>query len=197
MAAALALTSGLASAQGVTVLAGTVTIDGQAAPAGTEVTVSLQDGTAVGTGITGSSGLPANQYRIDIQTTAALEGQTVNLNVAGTTQAAQATAVLSANLARTVDIVATTGLAAETVLAPLENTGNLDVVSAFNYDTTLFEAYVPGLPGNPLRIIRPSTVLIITVTQDTTVVVSGVLFNIRAFVPTPVPVGSSITVVVL
>ena len=196
VAAALALTSGVVSAQGVTVLTGAVIVDGQPAPVDTQVSVSFQDGTVVGTGITGSGGLALNQYRIDVQMTGALEGRTVNIDVAGTFQDIQATTVLSANRVRTVDIFAATGLASETVLAPLENAGALELASAFDYGTGLFEAYVPGLPSNSLRFIRPNTVLFITMTQDTTVVVSGVPFFIRAFLPTPVPVGATVTIAV-
>ena len=196
-AAALALAVAVVSAQGVTVFTGTVTIDGQPAPAGTQVSVTLQDGTVVGSGFTGSSGLDADQYRIDIQATASLAGQTVNVIVAGASQAAQATEVFSAGRVFSVNVVATASLPAETVLAPLEDTGNLELVSSFNYDTGGYQAYVPNLPGNQLSAILPNTALFITVTQDTVIVVSGVTFTIRAFVPTPVPVGPVVTFDVL
>ena len=87
-------------------------------------------------------------------------------------------------------------VAAGTALANLEAVGTLELVSSFNYTTALFEAYVPGLAGNVLAAIAPNTVIFITVTADTTVVVSGVAFDIRANTPTPVPVGVSVIIAV-
>ena len=87
-------------------------------------------------------------------------------------------------------------VAAGTALANLEAVGTLELVSSFNYTTALFEAYVPGLAGNVLATIAPNTVIFITVTADTTVVVSGVAFDIRANTPTPVPVGASVTITI-
>ena len=87
-------------------------------------------------------------------------------------------------------------MAAATALAPLEATGSLELVSAFNYSTALFEAYVPGLAGNILATIQPNSVIFVTVTADTTVVVSGVTFVVRANTPTPIPVGGSVNITV-
>jgi len=86
---------------------------------------------------------------------------------------------------------------AATALAPLEAVaGRLELVSSFNYTTSLYEAYVPGLAGNILATIQPNTVLFVTVTVDTTIVVSGVSFAVKANTPTPVPVGGSVTITV-
>ena len=102
---AMALFAAVASAQGVTVFTGTVTLNGAAAPAGTAVNVTLQDGTVIGIGTTtGANGLAADQYRIDIQATAALENQTVNINAVGSSQTVQATAVFNANRVLTVNL---------------------------------------------------------------------------------------------
>ncbi len=63
--------------QGVTVITGTVTIDGEPAPEGTTVQATLVDGTIIGTVKTGASGLNADQYRIDVQASSSLQEQTI------------------------------------------------------------------------------------------------------------------------
>ena len=78
--------------------------------------------------------------------------------------------------------------------AELEATGNLEIASSFNYGTGKYEAYVPGLPGNSLTGVQPSSVIIITLTESTTVVVSGISYPVRAFVPTPLPVGADVNI---
>ena len=60
-------------------------------------------------------------------------------------------------------------------LAALEATGNLEVVTGYDYASGLWQSYVPGLPGNSLATIQPNSVLFITVMEDTTVIVSGVV----------------------
>ena len=88
------------------------------------------------------------------------------------------------------------GRPAAQVLATLEATGNLEVVTGYDYASGLWQSYVPGLPGNSLVTIQPNSVLFITVMQDTTVVVSGVAYNLSANTPTPVPVGTAVTIAV-
>ena len=83
-----------------------------------------------------------------------------------------------------------------TALAPLINTGHLVLVSSFNYDTALFESFVPGLGGS-LTLIRPHSVLTIRLSVAHTVIVSGNPFPIRADTPTPVPVETAVTITVL
>ncbi|MBM4406203.1 MAG: hypothetical protein FJ039_08500 [Chloroflexi bacterium] len=78
MAIGLIAFPSVASAQGVTVVTGNVTIDGNPAPAGTTVRV-LNGTTAVGTSTTGASGASANQYRIDITASDALNGKTLSV----------------------------------------------------------------------------------------------------------------------
>lgn len=87
-------------------------------------------------------------------------------------------------------------VAADVALAALVNTGSLDLVSAFNYATARWEAFVPGLPGNLLSAIAPNSVLMVTVTRDMTLVASGGSFQIRANLPTPVPVGPTVSLAV-
>jgi len=87
-------------------------------------------------------------------------------------------------------------VAAGTALATLEAAGNLELVSSFNYTSALYEAYVPDLAGNVLTEITPNSVIFITVTTDTTVVVSGVAFSVLANTSTPIPVGSSVTITI-
>jgi hypothetical protein len=87
-------------------------------------------------------------------------------------------------------------IAADTALAPLTATGNLELVVGFNYTTALFEAFVPGLAGNVLATIQPNSVIFVTVSQSMTIVVSGISFSIQANTPTPIPVGASVTITV-
>ena len=93
----LALLPSLASAQGVTVFTGFVTIDGSPAPPATVVEISRSDGTVLRIGISGTAGLANNQYRIDIQSTTDLEGQTVSYSVVGKIVSPPVTAVFRAN----------------------------------------------------------------------------------------------------
>ncbi len=97
------------AAQGVTVLTGTVTIDGAPAPQFTVVRAALADGTIVGTSATGLSGLSAGQYRIDVQASPEIDGQQVTFSVQGATVSPAATAILRRNRVIRVDIAALTG----------------------------------------------------------------------------------------
>ena len=100
---AIGLLGSIAFAQGVTVFTGSVTINGQAAPAGTTVIVSLQqDGRQLGSAVTGGSGFAANQYRIDIQAESFIEGKAVVISVPG--RSGSATATFSANRVFTRDV---------------------------------------------------------------------------------------------
>ena len=96
----------------------------------------------------------------------------------------------------TTSSAAATGRPAGQTLAALEATGNLEVVTGYDYASGLWQSYVPGLPGNSLATIQPNSVLFITVMEDTTVIVSGVAYNISADTPTPIPVGAAVTIVV-
>ncbi len=96
----------------------------------------------------------------------------------------------------TTSAAAATGRPAGQTLAALEATGNLEVVTGYDYASGLWQSYVPGLPGNSLVTIQPNSVLFITVMEDTTVIVSGVAYNISADTPTPIPVGAAVTIVV-
>ena len=96
----------------------------------------------------------------------------------------------------TTSSAAATGRLAAQALITLEATGNLEVVTGYDYASGLWQSYVPGLPGNSLVTIQPNSVLFITVMEDTTVVVSGVAYNIVADTPTPIPVGAAVTIAV-
>ena len=97
-------------------------------------------------------------------------------------------------------IIVSAGPVAPGTVTPLaafterEATNNLEIASSFNYGTGKYEAYVPGLPGNSLTGVQPSSVIIITLTESTTVVVSGISYPVRALVPTPLPVGADVTI---
>ena len=84
----------------------------------------------------------------------------------------------------------------EIALADLIATGHLVLVSQFNPDTQLFEAFVPGLPGNTLLEIRPNSELFITMSVTHTVVSSGLFYLILANVPTKVQVGDPVFITV-
>ena len=96
----------------------------------------------------------------------------------------------------TTSAAAATGRPAGQALAALEATGNLEVVTGFDYASGVWQSYVPGLPGNTLVTIQPNSVLFITVMEDTTVIVSGVARNLIADTPIPVSVGAAVTIVV-
>jgi len=117
MAGLLAMTlfAAVASAQGVTVVTGRVTVGGSPSEAGQAVTVSLEDGTAIGTGTTGAGGLASDQYRIDIQATSTLEGKTASITAGAVTLTTPATFVFSANRVFTVNL---TGSVAAPVPTP-------------------------------------------------------------------------------
>ena len=192
----------VASAQGVTVITGAVTIDGVPAPAGTLVRISLADGTGTEIAIatTGTTGLMAHQYRADVVSSSAWEGQTVIVQAlvdgALSPSTGPPAATFAANRVLLLDIAASTrppGVAVEVLLAPLIGIGTLEIATSFNYNLSRYEAYVPGLAGNSLTTIVPNSVLFLTTTRDAVVVVSGVTFQIRAPVPTPIPVGSDVT----
>ncbi len=76
----------------------------------------------------------------------------------------------------------------------LTASGNLEIITSFNYTTNSYQAFVPGLAGNPLAQIQPNSVIILTLTADSTIVVSGVPFTVTAGVPTPVPVGNTVSI---
>ena len=85
-------------------------------------------------------------------------------------------------------------LATETAVAVLTAASSLELVTSFNYTTNIYEAFVPGLAGNPLTQIQPNSVIILTLTSDTSVVVSGNTFSVTANVPTPIPVGNTVSI---
>ena len=85
MIVALSCAPVLVSAQGgASVFTGRVTIDGAPAPANTRVQLSLQaTGALVGESLTGSSGLAADQYRIDVQSTGVQPNATLEFSLEG------------------------------------------------------------------------------------------------------------------
>jgi len=81
-------------------------------------------------------------------------------------------------------------------LAGLVNTQNLNIVTSFSYSTSLYQAYVPNLAGNTLVNLSPNTVIFITMTKDTTVVVSGIPYPVKANIPTPIGIGAAVSITV-
>jgi len=194
---AIALFTAVASAAvtGVMVISGGVTLDGAKAPAGTTVTAALADGTVLGAGKVGDGG--ADVYRINVQVDSTWEGLSANLNVGGATQATQATVVIKANSYVAQDITVVTPVTATAALAALVNTQNVNIVTAFDYASGKYLSYVPALAGNSLTTIAPNSVIVVTMTQDTTIIVSGITFPVvKANVPTPLPVGAAVTITV-
>lgn len=191
----------LASAQGVTVITGQITLDGNAAGGGNLVQVTLQDGTVIGQAFTGVMGFADNEYRVDIQSTASLQGEIVFVQVVinGTPkpETNPPSAFFFAGQLLTVHVSASSipgSVGTADALAAMIGTGFLEIVTSFNYGTRLYESFVPNLSGDSLTIIRPSSVLVITTTQDLAIVVSDIPFTIGAGIPTPVPVGTTVSI---
>ena len=84
----------------------------------------------------------------------------------------------------------------EIALADLIATGHLILVSQFNPDTQLYEAFVPGLPGNTLTLIRPNWFIIINMSMPHTIVSSGAFYIIPANTPTNVLTGDTVFITV-
>ncbi len=136
------------AAQGVTVLTGTVTIDGAQAPQLTVVQAALADGTVVGTGATGLPGFSAGQYRIDVQVSSAMDGQQVTFSVQGATVSPAVTAILRPNRVIPVDIAATTGVPVATATAtprPTAPQGAAQGVTVLTGTVTIDGAPAPQL----------------------------------------------------
>ena len=82
----------------------------------------------------------------------------------------------------------------EIALASLIATGHLVQVSQLNPDTGLFEAFVPGLPGNTLIVVRPNIPIFINMSMSHTITSSGVSYFIPANTPTEVAVGATVDI---
>ena len=82
----------------------------------------------------------------------------------------------------------------EVALAELIATGHLLLVSQFNEATGLFEAFVPGLPGNTLTTIRPSWLIHVTMSVTHTIASSGASYVIPANTPTMVITGDPVAI---
>ena len=102
---------------GVTVVYGTVTVDGAPARAGTQVSV-LIDGQSVGTAKTGENSQPSNGYRINMQGYNSYSNKTVTVLVAGTNPANAPTFPFQLNRAEKVDLAVSTQAATATPLPP-------------------------------------------------------------------------------
>ena len=85
----------------------------------------------------------------------------------------------------------------EIALADLIATGHLVLVSQFNPATGLFEAFVPGLPGNTLTVIRPNIPIFVNMSQAHTVLSSGVSYFIPANTSTEVAVGATVSIMLV
>lgn len=147
MAGLLAMTlfAAVASAQGVTVVTGRVTVGGSPSAAGQAVTVSLADGTAIGTGTTGAGGLAADQYRVDIQATSTLEGKTASVTAAGVALTAPATFAFSSNRVFTINL-------SGSVAAPVPTPDLRGPAGPPGADGSTGKAGSIGIPGAPGRI---------------------------------------------
>jgi hypothetical protein len=127
---------------GATIFIGRVTINGEMAPASTNVIVALPDGTVVGESTTGFDNLDTNQYRILVQATPALEGQLVTLRVPNRRVEPPATAVFAANSVIAVDI---------NIIAGPEPTGKKRLfglgLTAFILVIVIISAIILGIAG--------------------------------------------------
>lgn len=82
----------------------------------------------------------------------------------------------------------------EIALAELIATGHIVLVTQFNPTTGLFEAFVPGLPGNTLAVIRPNIPIFVSLSVSHTVLSSGISYFIPANTPTEVAVGTTVSI---
>ena len=153
------------------------------------------DRTPAGTGALGNS--LAFQAAIDLQ-----PGTVYFWRVRGVSANSQGAYPPAAAFTTTRDAVGG-AVAAGTALANVQAGGSLELVTSFNYDTALYDAFATdpsdrtqALPGNSLANIQPNSVIIVTSATDLTLVVSGITFNVRANVPTPLPVGGNVTITV-
>ncbi len=136
----LALPSIALAQGGVTVVTGSVTLDGAAAPAGTNVRIS-RGATVVATVQTGAAaGSAANFYRADITASGDLEGQVLTVQVVVNGVAAPATGAPSftfaGNRVFTVDVTATSAPpppAAPAAITLTPSTGVVSTVSGTNF----------------------------------------------------------------
>ncbi len=104
---------------GTTVFTGRVTVDGAQVPAGTRVQLSLQStGEPLGESSTGTSGLDANQYRIDVQVGDIKPNASVEFSVVGIVTEQKPTAVFLANFVVTTQLDFTTETSTPTPLPP-------------------------------------------------------------------------------
>ena len=175
------------------VFVGTATVDDAAAADGTSVTAWV-DGAQAGAGT-----VSGGRYSLLVdQGEGSFAGETISFMVGGFDAAE--TATWEQGGATGLDLTASrfTGgvVAAATTLAPLDVGNNLEIASSFNYNSAEYEAYVPGLANNTLTEVRPNSVIIVTLANDTTVVVSGVSFGVGAGVATPLPVSATVTIMV-
>jgi len=83
-----------------------------------------------------------------------------------------------------------------TALQPLIGAGVLELAAGVAGGGSTFQAFVPGLAGNPLASIQPNSVLILTLSSTTTIVVSGVTFTVQANTPAFIPVGATVTITI-
>mgnify|MGYP001616742963 FL=1 len=82
----------------------------------------------------------------------------------------------------------------EIALAELIATGHLVLVAQWNEATQLYEAFVPGLPGNTLTTIRPSWLIHVTMSVTHTIASSGASYVIPANTPTMVITGDPVAI---
>ena len=92
---------------------------------------------------------------------------------------------------------------AATALASLLGAGIMELASNIRGGGNVASGFAtdPGdrtqaLAGNPLTQILPNSVLILTLTQDATVTVSGVSFSVTGGVPAFIPVGKNVTIAI-
>jgi hypothetical protein len=113
---------------------------------------------------------------------------TIGATVSGVTRAGNVTITATAGGAG-VPVPTNTALA-------VFPTGRLQIANVANAAGTSFTAFVPGLPGNAATSIQPNSVIILTVNADTTVIVSGVSFQLTANTPRFIPVGNNVTITI-
>jgi hypothetical protein len=176
-----------------------VTVDPSSAPIGSTVTVTgLGFNGFVGvTSLTvgGLAALPPGGVNTDADGAFSVPVLVPSQNLATTSVSVTAGGTTgTASITVTAEVV--TPVTATAALAALVNTQNVNIVTAFDYASGTYLSYVPALAGNSLTTIGPNSVIFVTMTQDTTVTVSGIEFKANANVATPMPVGATVTITV-
>ncbi len=130
---------------------------------------------------------PAGAWTATFTAPSLIGAQTVSATATGVTRTT------------TLTVTATTGGAGQPfnvaeAMLPITTINALEIVTSFDYVTRQYRAFVPGLTGNTLTQIQPNSVIFVTAVRDTAIVVNGLRYTLKANVPTPIGIGTSLIV---